>query len=63
MTNKKLRWVATSMALSGVLLLGACATDDDPGTGTTLPGAGTTMPGLDTTTTLPGGTTTSTVGS
>lgn len=62
MTNKKLRWAASSMALAGVLMLGACATDDDPNN-TTLPGVGTTttMPGMNTTT-LPGGTT-STVGS
>ncbi len=66
MTNKKLRWAASSLALAGILALGACATDDDPndpGDGTTLPGVGTTttMPDMSTTT-LPGGTTT-TVGS
>lgn len=68
MTKNKLRWKVSSMALAGALLLGACATDDDPnntvpGDGTTLPGVGTTttMPGMGTTT-LPGGTT-STVGS
>lgn len=53
MTNKKLRWAASSLALAGALLLGACATDDDPD-------MGTTMPGLGTTTTLPGSPTTST---
>lgn len=59
MKNKRLRWTASSLALAGVLMLGACATDDDPGTGTTEPGMGTTLPG--TGTTLPG-TTSSTAG-
>ena len=68
MTNKKLRWMASSMALAGILALGACATDDDPGTGTTLPGTGTTTPGLGTTlpdtgtTTMPFTSTSSTTG-
>ena len=59
MNSKKLRWTASSLALAGMLVLGACATDDDPGTGTTLPGTGTTLPGTvvvpmsDTGTTLP----------
>jgi len=51
MNSKKLRWTASSLALAGMLVLGACATDDDPGPDTTLPGTGTTLP--DTGTTLP----------
>ncbi|HEX6946287.1 MAG TPA: hypothetical protein VF246_02950 [Acidimicrobiia bacterium] len=57
MNHKKLRWTASSLALAGMLLLGACATDNPPGDGTTLPGTGTTLPGLGTTTTLDMGTT------
>ncbi|HLV91103.1 MAG TPA: hypothetical protein VKZ47_08595 [Acidimicrobiia bacterium] len=68
MNSKKLRWTASSLALAGMLVLGACATDDDPGTGTTLPGTGTTLPGTGTTlpdmgtTTVPGTGTSSTSG-
>lgn len=68
MNSKKLRWTASSLALAGMLVLGACATDDDPGTGTTLPGTGTTLPGTGTTlpdmgtTTVPGNGTSSTSG-
>lgn len=68
MNSKKLRWTASSLALAGMLVLGACATDDDPGTGTTLPGTGTTLPGTGTTlpdmgtTTLPDMGTSSTSG-